>query len=171
MVEGFSSAPCIFEYLAAEVRFGLCLDYGFEWPLWRLLLQRSVSAAATARKCCDSSVPEHQCRESPAHQSFARIAAKVRYRSEMLGIWVGIAWHDLPTRFRKSASRVTFARHSTIEDPTAPCDRHPQGPLTRSRATMRQSPRPGSQRQGAGYWIRKARIEGCGAKAGLPAVA
>ena len=29
---------------------------------------------------------------------------------------------------------------------------------------MRQSPRAGSKRQGAGYWIRKARIEGCGAK-------
>lgn len=55
----------------------------------------------------------HPMAAKSAHQSFARIAAKVRYRSEMLGIWVGIAWHDLPTRFRKSASRVTFARHST----------------------------------------------------------
>ena len=69
--------------------------------------------------------------KSPAHQSFARIAAKVRYRSEMLGIWVGIAWHDLPTRFRKSASRVTFARHSTraragISEPVSI-----QWPLTR----------------------------------------
>ena len=30
---------------------------------------------------------------------------------------------------------------------------------------MRQSPRAGSKRQGAGYWIRKNRIEGCGAQA------
>ena len=75
----------------------------------------------------------------PAHQSFARIAAKVRYRSEMLGIWVGIAWHDLPTRFRKSASRVTFAGHSTALARGSPNPFPPE---------LSSPPRPGGRGRG-----------------------
>jgi len=39
--------------------------------------------------------------------------------------------------------------------PTRPSDRHPQGPLTRAKATMIQSLCIGSERQDTCYWIRK----------------
>jgi hypothetical protein len=45
--------------------FGFVPENGFEWLLWWNSLQRKKHAAVTANKCCVSSVPEHQCRESP----------------------------------------------------------------------------------------------------------
>ena len=40
-------------------------DDACEWPVWRHLLRRSVSRAATANECCVGNMAKRQRRESP----------------------------------------------------------------------------------------------------------
>lgn len=44
---------------------GSTLEREFEWLLWWILLHRKKYPAATADKCCVSSMPKHQCRFGP----------------------------------------------------------------------------------------------------------